>query len=168
MLPRMALKVYAPKSRGKEPVEVPFGLIFIRDGIEETHEFIARPTMGWENVRGLVPLMGGQATDETMSKQAIKVIDRLIRRVLINNDGTPEKWAPTVVDGHFTAPNGDHTPQELLPGFEVFEAGSSRRRWVHLMEYDDDITVEPEQIIDLMTDLLEAASSDRPTTRSAP
>jgi hypothetical protein len=94
-------------------------------------------------------------------------VDRLIGRSLDNTDGTPEKWKPTVVDRHFTAPNGDHTPAELLAGFESFDAGSSRRRWVHLMEVDDDITVEPDQIVELMADLLEAAAN-RPTTRSSP
>jgi hypothetical protein len=102
-----------------------------------------------------------------LTQHAVKVVDRLIRRSLANNDGTPEKWEPDIVDGHFTAPNGDHTPEELLPGFMAFDAGSSRRRWVQLLDHDDDITVDPEQIIELMADLLEAASDSRPTTRSA-
>lgn len=141
-------------------------MVFIRDGVEERHEFTAHPTMGWQDVRGLMPLMGGEG-DQTLSQGAIRVVDRLIGRSLDNTDGTPEKWKPRVVDGHFTAPNGDHTPVELLPGFEAFEAGSSRRRWVHLMEVDDDVTVEPMQIVELMADLVEVAAN-RPTTRSAP
>lgn len=163
----MAMKEYVPKQRGEPPPEIPFAMIFIRDGLEERHEFTARPSMGWQDVRGLVPLMGG-GNDDKVTQQAIRVIDRLVRRVLANDDGTPEKWRPYIVDGHFTAPNGDHTPEELLPGFETFEAGSSRRRWTHLMEVDDDITVEPDQIIELMTDLMEESAGDRPTQRSAP
>lgn len=163
----MTLKEYAPKTRGEPPPEVPFAMVFIRDGVEERHEFVAHPTMGWQDVRGLIPLMGGKASDDALSQAAVRVVDRLIGRSLDNTDGTPEKWRPKVVDGHFTAPNGDHTPVEVLSGFESFDAGSSRRRWVHLMEVDDDITVEPDQIVELMADLLEAAAN-RPTTRSAP
>lgn len=163
----VTLKEYAPTTRGEQPPEVPFAMIFIRDGVEERHEFVANPTMGWQDVRGLIPLMGGKADDQALSQAAIRVVDRLIGRSLDNTDGTPEKWRPNVVDGFFTAPNGDHTAVELLPGFESFDAGSSRRRWVHLMEKDDDITVEPDQIVALMADLLEVAAN-RPTTRSAP
>jgi hypothetical protein len=162
----VTLKEYAPRTRGYEPPEVPFAMIFVRDGVEERHEFTARPTMGWQDVRGLVPLMGGK-TDDQLTQQAVKVIDRLIRRVLANDDGTPELWTPTVVDGHFTDPNGDHTPLDLLPAYETFTAGSSRRRWVHLMEHDDEVTVEAEQIVDLMADLVSAAG-ERPTQRSTP
>lgn len=165
-MPGMALKEYAPRTRGQTPPEVPFVMIFVRDGVEERHEFVAHPTMGWQDVRGLVPLMGGK-TDDALTQQAVRVIDRLIRRVLANDDGTPELWEPTVVDTHFTDPNGDHTPLELLPAYEAFTAGSSRRRWVHLMEHDDDVTVEAEQIVDLLADLLEAAGQ-RPTQRSTP
>lgn len=163
----VSLKEYVPKARGEPPPEVPFAMVFLRDGVEERHEFVAHPTMGWQDVRGLIPLMGGKADDQALSQAAIRVVDRLIGRALDNRDGTPEKWTATVVDGYFAAPNGDHTPAELLPGFESFDAGSSRRRWVHLMEVDDDITVDPDQIVELMTDLLEAAAN-RPTTRSAP
>lgn len=160
-----AVKEYVPHIRGADAPVHNFIMIFLRDGVEERHEFTARPAMGWQDVRGLVPLLGG--TDTGLSEHAVRVIEKLIRRVLTNGDGTPERWTPTVVDGHFTDPNGDHTPVELLPGYEAFEAGSSRRRWVHLMENDDDITVEPDQIVELLNDLVEAASA-RPTRRSAP
>jgi hypothetical protein len=170
MLRRMsAAKVYAPRNRGTTPPEFSFTMIFVRDGVEEPHEFTARPTMGWQDMRGLVPLLGGQSKDmdQELAGHAVRVIDRLVRRALRNDDGTPEKWHPTVVDGHFTAPNGDHTPESLLSGFEAFEAGSSRRRWVHLMEEDDEVTIELDQMVALMEDVI-AAVGDRPTTKSEP
>jgi hypothetical protein len=160
-------KVYAPRNRGSAPPEFPFSMIFIRDGVEEAHEFNATPTMGWQDLRGLVPLMVGNSNDEAMGAHAIRVIDSLVRRVLRNDDGTPEKWRPTIVDGHFTAPNGDHTPVDLLPAIEAFDAGSSRRRWMHLMENDDEVTIELEQMVSLMEDLI-GAVAERPTQRSAP
>lgn len=166
ILPGMAaIKVYAPRTRGVDAPTHTFAMIYIRDGVEERHEFLARPAMGWQDVRGLVPLLGG--ADDGLSEHAVRVIERLIRRVIANDDGTPEKWVPNVVDGHFTDPSGDHTPIELLPAYEAFEAGSSRRRWVHLMEHDDEVTVEPDQIVELLNDLVEVASG-RPTQRSSP
>lgn len=164
-MPATAPKIYAPKVRGADAPTVDFGVVYLRDGVEETHEFTARPRMGWQDLRGLVPLMGGQA-DDGLTGQAISTIDRLIRRVLVNDDGTPEKWVPHIVDEHFTAPNGDHTPVALLPAIEAFEAGSSRRRWVHLMERDDEVTIEAEQVAELLTDLV-GVTAARPT-RSAP
>jgi hypothetical protein len=163
----MAVREYAPKSRGTTPEPFEFSMIFLRDGVEEKHEFIARPTVSWQDTRAVMPVLAGQGSDGAQIAVGIKVMDRLIRRVLANDDGTPEKWKPVVVDGHFTDPQGDHTPVELLPAYEAFDAGSSRRRWVHLMENDDDITVDLEQITDLLKDLMEAATA-RPTTRSTP
>lgn len=160
------MKEYAPRSRGTPPPEVPFVMIFLRDGVEEKHEFTACPTMSWQDYRRLVPLLRGTDND-VVTPETIEMIDRLIRRALRNDDGTPEKWTPSVVDGHFTAPNGDHMPLSLLPGLVAFDAGSSRRRWVHLMQDDDEVTIEPEQISELMIDLIEAAAA-RPTTRSVP
>jgi hypothetical protein len=162
-------KVYAPRNRGGAPPEIPFTMILIRDGVEEPHEFLARPTMGWQDMRGLVPIIGGRHgdMDPELGAKAVEVIDRLVRRALANDDGTPERWKPTIVDGTFTAPNGDTTPVELLPGVEAFDAGSSRRRWSHLMGHDDEVTIELDQMVSLMEDLI-ATASDRPTQRSTP
>jgi len=163
----MTLREYAPKSRGTTPEPFEFSMIFMRDGVEERHEFTARPTMAWQDTRAIMPIIAGQGSDEAQVAQAVKVMDRLIRRALANDDGTPEKWSAAVVDGHFTDPQGDHTPAVLLPAYKAFDAGSSRRRWIYLMESDDDISVDADQIIELMKDMLEAAAA-RPTTRSAP
>lgn len=164
-------KTYAPKRSGGDDLPThEFTMIFVRDGVNEEHEFTARPRLGWGDIAALLPVAGGGGEGST---QALKQIDRLIRRSLVDNDGTPEKWQPRVVtpddeyaEPWFTAPNGDHCPLDLLPGFEAFDAGSSRRRWVHLMERDDDVTIEPEQIMDLVNDLMEVAS-ERPTKSSA-
>lgn len=166
----MAIKVYEPEDAGEDPVLHEFAMIFKRDGVRERHEFTAEPRMDWQNLRGLMFLMDSRR-GEGIDPRALAQIDRLIRRSLVNTDGTPEKWRANVVsedteEPWFTDPNGDHTPADMLPAYETFEAGSSRRRWVHLMENDDEITVEKEQILSLMRDLMEA-SADRPTKRSA-
>lgn len=161
----MPAKVYAPRQSGSEAPIHEFTMIFVRDGVDEHHSFEARPRMGWEDVKGLVPLMGG-GKDDDLIRRALAPIDRLIRRSLRNDDGTPEKWVPNVVsDGEnppwFTDPIGDHVEEELLPAYLAFDAGSSRRRWVALMDHDDDVTVEPEQIMDLLQDLTELSGKDR-------
>ena len=169
-------KVYAPRNRGTALPEFSFGMIFLRDQVEEVHEFVARPTMGWQDMRGLVPLLGGRSRDmdQDMIGHAVRVIDRLVRRALRNDDGTPERWQAHIYtaddDGkqYFNDPQGNRTPVDLLGGFEAFEAGSSRRRWAHLMEDDDEVTVELDQMVELMEDIISAVSDDRPTTKSEP
>ncbi|MGH3921346.1 MAG: hypothetical protein ACRDTT_00425 [Pseudonocardiaceae bacterium] len=144
-------------------------MIFVRDDADEHHEFVARPRMGWQDVKGLYPLMGGSDRDDGLVQKALGPIDRLIRRSLRNDDGTPEKWVPNVVHDEdrtwFTDPNGDHIEgdnvEELLPAYLAFDSGSSRRRWVHLMEHDDDVTIEPGQIMDLLSDLTEQSGKGR-------
>lgn len=152
-------------------------MIFVRDGVEERHEFEARPHMGWQDMAGMMPLIAGPRrgqNEDLMAARAVQVIDRLVRRTLANDDGTPEKWRPNVYtddgDGrqYFNDPQGNKTPVDLLPGVEAFDAGSSRRRWVHLMEDDDEVTIEMDQMVSLMEDLITAASHERPTQRSEP
>lgn len=163
----MALEEFAPTRRGEPAPVFDFCMIFLRDGVEEAHEFSARPTMGWGDITGFAPLMFGGGKDDVLSIRALSAVDRLIRRALRNDDGTPEKWEPYIVDGHFTDPQGDHTPEELLPAYLAYDAGSSRRRWVHLMDTDDELTIEPEQVMALFNRLM-AVASERPTRRSAP
>ena len=163
----MTKKRYAP-TNGGEPAPVhEFEFVFLRDGTEETHEFTARPKFGWKETTGAIGLMGlvDGKTDHGELSHAIRYLDSIVRRSLVNDDGTPEKWEATVVDGHFTDPGGNHAPVELLPLVEAFDAGSSRRRWVHLMTNDDDVTVEQTQLMELFADLMAVAGA-RPTERS--
>lgn len=133
--------------------------------MRERHEFIAEPQYDWKNLRSLMYLMESRR-DEGFDPKALAQIDRLVRRALVNHDGTPERWKANVVspdDGEawFTDPNGDHTPAEMLPLYVEFSAGSSRRRWVHLMDVDDEVTVDFKQVTDLMQDLMTIAGKDR-------
>lgn len=148
-----------PSDRDAQPVvPVEFSVDFVRDQVDgppvvETHEFTARPQMAFGDVLGLV-------ANENDPK-AIAFLDRLIRRTLTNDDGTPEKWRAYVHDGHFTAPGGDNTPVDQLPRFETHGAGSSRRRWVELIN-SDEVAVGMKQIASIMEFLTEQAA-DRPT-----
>ena len=163
----MTKKRYAPKNSGAAAPVHEFEIVFLRDGVEETHEFAARPKFGWKETTGAIGLMGlmDGKTGHGELGHAIRYLDGIIRRSMVDDDGTSEKWTATVVDGHFTDSRGDHVPVELLPLVEAFDAGSSRRRWVHLMAHDDDVSVEQGQLMELFSDLM-AVAADRPTERS--
>ena len=163
----MTKKRYGPKNSGAPAPVHEFEFVFLRDGVEEVHEFTARPVFGWKEVTGAVGLMGlaDGRTEHGELRHAIRYLDNIVRRSLVNDDGTPEKWTPNVVDGHFTDPSGGHAPVELLPLVEAFDAGSSRRRWVHLMTHDDDVIIERDQLMELYNDLM-AVAGVRPTERS--
>jgi hypothetical protein len=150
-----AVKHFAPKRDVKPAPVVEFSVAFVRDDVEEIHEFAARPKASYNDLIGMVKY----GADE--DPRAITFLSRMIRRSLLDSDGTPAKWKPSVHDDHFTDPDGNHTHVDDLPTFLAFEAGSSRRRWVHLMEYDDEVEVEEDQISGVLKYLTEAAA-ERP------
>lgn len=151
-----AAKHFAPKRDAKPAPTVEFSIAFVRDGVEEIHEFAARPRPSAGDIIGVI-----EHQDNTNGR-VVPYFARMIRRALRNDDGTPEKWRPVIHEGHFNDPAGNRTPVAELPKFLTFEAGSSRRRWVHLMEYDDDITVEIELLDEVFQYLMEEAAG-RPT-----
>jgi hypothetical protein len=161
----MAATVYAPTHRGDEEPEIhEFGMIFLRGRREEIHHFSAYIGLGWQDLQKLTPLISGKGD---LTGASIDALDRVIRRGLRDDDGTPIGWTASIADGEFTDPNGDTAPAELLPAYEAFDAWSSKRRWLYLMDEDDDLTIEPEQILALVNDLIRVAGN-RPTRRSAP
>lgn len=166
MLPRM--KHFATTQEAELPDPVPFSVDFVREiadedtgthrRIVEVHEFTARPTMAYGDVLGLA------ANEE--SPRALAFLDRIIRRALLNDDGTPAGWKPYIHENHFSDPiTGNHTHVDELPNVETFEAGSSRRRWAHLIGADD-VSVEMKQVSAVLEYLSEEAAG-RPTSRSS-
>lgn len=162
----MTIPVFEPEDdSGEEPQRYEVAVIFKRDGVRERHEFITEPRWDWMGLRGLLHLMDAR-DDSGITAKTLAQFDRLVRRSLVNDDGTPEKWRPHVVDDGesepwFTDPNGDHCPAEMLPAYVTFEAGSSRRRWMHLIDADEEVTIEATQIIRLANYLMEMAGKDR-------
>lgn len=140
----------------REPVE--FSVTFDRDGEEETHTFSARPRLTYKRMADAAK---GQ---KSKGVEAILLFERLIRPALLDTDGTPSKWTVEPYDGMFVDPNGDERPLSELAEVEAFDAGSSRRRWLHIMDDDDELEVELEQITGVYEKLIEA-TSDRPTRR---
>lgn len=138
------------------PPAVPFSVDFERDDTVETHHFTARPKLLFG------PMVGMVKHGDSGDARALTNLHRMIRQMLVNDDGTPERWKPTITDGHFTAPDGTHTDVEQLPKLLAFDAGSSRRRWTHLMEYDDHVEVDFAVIQDMFEYLVEQVAN-RPT-----
>jgi hypothetical protein len=154
-----AKKHFGPKRNVAQAPTVEFSIGFVRDGVEETHEFTARPRMSYADTVGLVKNQKGPL--------ALPFLDRMVRRSLIDDDGTPVKWEPEPVDGKITAPDGTEVDIADTVNYQAFEAGSSRRRWVHLMETDDDVEIELEQIMQVFEYLVSEAAEGRPTSRSS-
>lgn len=141
-----------------EPLPVvPFSVVFDHEGEEIEHHFTARPQITYGDMVGL------KKHEQDEQGAVLPYLDRIIRRSLRNDDGTPLKWTPLVKAGHFTSPDGNETPVADLPKYTAHEAGSSRRRWSELIESEEDI-VDFDQVMEVFEYLAEVAS-DRPTER---
>jgi hypothetical protein len=139
-----------------EPIPVvDFSVTFDVDGEETEHYFKARPQITYGD---MVALKKHEADDQGA---VLPYLDRVIRRSLINNDGTPVKWRPIVKAGQFANPDGTDVPVADLPKYTAHEAGSSRRRWVELIDSDDAV-VDFEQVMSVFEWLAEEAAN-RPT-----
>ncbi|SHL53155.1 hypothetical protein SAMN05443637_13518 [Pseudonocardia thermophila] len=132
---------------------------FERDGVVEEHTFTARPRMTYKRMADIVKARrSGDGVD------ALAAFERMIRPALLDDDGTPANWEPEVRGGVFIDPDGNERPVEDLQELLAFENGSSRRRWIHLMDKDDYVDVEMGEISDFYERLFEEAS-ERPTQR---
>lgn len=79
--------IFGPKRDVKPVLTVEFSVGFVCDGVEEP----ARPRVSYGDTVGLVKNQDGAG--------ALPYLDRLIRRSLVDNDGTAAKWQPTAADG---------------------------------------------------------------------
>jgi hypothetical protein len=150
-----AVKHFGP-SRDVAPAPViPFSVGFVRAGVEEPHEFDARPRVSYGDTIGLIR---GNGSNEDDAK-ALKTLDRSIRRMLVDDDGTPARWTPTFTGKTFEGPDGNTYPVSELNTFTAFDAGSSRRRWVALMDDDDEtLSVEVGQVLEVFEYITEQAA----------
>lgn len=160
----------APKKARPEPVVidedgaevddnlVTFSVTFDRDGEPEEHTFSARPRFGYKQ---MVDSARGRKAGGV---EALLLFERMIRPALLNDDGTPAKWSPRPKGGEFEDWTGEVHPTSELADLLEFEAGSSRRRWIALMDDDDELQVDISQITDAYEKLVEAAA-ERPTQR---
>lgn len=141
-----------------EPVE--FTVEFERDGEPEPHTFLARPRLTYKR---MTDAARGQ---KTQGVGAVLLFEKLIRPALLDTDGVPAKWTAELEDGQFVDPDGETRDLSDLPGLLEFKAGSSKRRWLHLMDDDDDVEVELDAIADAY-ELLVGKAGSRPTRKSS-
>ncbi len=148
---------------GEEVLDAPveFTVTFTRDGDDEKHEFRARPSFGYKQMRDVAKI---QSQRDGGGLKALMVYERLIVPALCDDDGTPAKWQPEFEDGQLIGPDGELHDKAEATKLSEFDAGSSRRRWRFLMDDDDDVQVELDEITAAYELLVEAAS-DRPTRK---
>lgn len=140
---------------------VEFELAVWRDGVEEVHSFTARP----QTDAGAVIEFSRSGDD---GERKANAVFRMMSKMLINTDGVPVNWVPSIVpkpknagadyQPKFRAPGAPSGDGKLHPMTEAYrwtdpEKGSSRRRWDHLMFEDQDITVDLGVVSEILTDL---------------
>jgi hypothetical protein len=161
-------KRYGVKLRKVTPM--PFEFAIHREGADEpeVHEFTAMPRL---DAGQLIRLLTGVDKADENPGDMLGALSESVRKVLDDKDGTPQRWTVEqlpVVDGQppsFRGPDGVIYPvsdRKAIDGFLAFSAGSSRRRWAHLLFDDDGVLVEIEDLVELAQDLIQAGS-DRPT-----
>lgn len=153
---------------------VEFELVAYNEDDEKTFAFTAA-------VRNLpAELVHLAAKAETEPSKAARPLIRLLGKLMSNKDGVPSSWSPLELDDDDPGvPEGgkaidyyrDHeghvrafSDTETLEWLQNIDNGSSRRRWQHLMEVDDEAVVELEDLI-AVAEYLVAEGSDRPTAR---
>lgn len=176
----MAGKRYG--SMEPERVElVPFELVAMRENKltgepePEVHEFTARPV---SDAGDLVSMAVAQNSGDGAKVAA--VIARMIKKVVVNGDGTPSQWSaeevnplnpetatPAEFEAHVAEYYGPDGQRYRMDGeerakFEDIANGSSRRRLLHLL-YEDEATVKMTDVAEIMKDMMGKAA-DRPTT----
>jgi hypothetical protein len=146
------------------PAELPtveFELAVWRDGLEEIHHFTARP----QTDAGAMIEFSRSSND---GERQARAVFRMMSKMLINTDGVPSQWVPTIVDKPKNA-GADYQPKFRAPGAPAGDGklhpmseagkwtdpakGSSRRRWDNLMFEDQDITVDIGVVSEILTDL---------------
>ena len=95
----------------------------------------------------------------------------LIGKYMDDKDGTGAKWkpvelAPKKTDSadaprRFRGPDGKIYPWDKAEAFLEVPSGSSRRRWLYLMNEDDEAAVEEDTLVKLLEFLMELAGKDR-------
>lgn len=150
----------------------PFEFTFMRDDEPETHRFVARAVT---DMTGLASLFTAVKKNP---EQALPEMLGVIAKMLDNKDGTPAKWQPVALpipeglpeeerpERMFRAPNGELYPVAEADRFLTFEAGSSRRRWLHLINEDDELTTDSTAITSLF-EWLAGLAAGRPTQPSS-
>lgn len=128
-------------------------------GETETHTFRARPRYSYKRMRDAALAQKKRGAD------LVLMFERMIVPSLLNDDGTPVEWTPEFSsNGDFTDPSGATRKVADLDSITTPDAGSSRRRWAHLMDERDELDPGLDELQRVYNLLIEN-SSGRPTQR---
>jgi hypothetical protein len=155
------------QGRSRQPAaRESFTFPFMRDEELEEHTFRARVSLD------LPTLISAIGEADRHPERAVSGLLRIVVKMLDNKDGVPAQWEPEPLplpdplpEGHdgevrFRGPDGELYLLEEAAKFTAFEAGSSRRRWLHLIEEDDEIEVHRDDLMDLYKWLIGLAGKD--------
>lgn len=174
------MKSFGPKNRAVKPApRESFEFTMLRDGDPETHTFNA---VCQTDAAALAFMLGSV---EKHPERSMIGLFRMIAKMLDNKDGTPAKWEPTPLpppaleipddegdlepiehETKFRGPDGALYTMDHAARFTDLDAGSSRRRWLQLMEDDDEVIVDAEDLVKLFEWLISVAAR-RPTVPSS-
>jgi hypothetical protein len=169
------MRSFGPKNRAPAPApREPFEFTVLRDEDPETHTFnaVARTDAG--------ALSWTLGHTDKHPERALSGMIRMISKMLDNKDGTPAQWRPTPLPrrndpldvdteaspdesvSKFRGPDGKLYPLDQADQFTAHQFGSSRRRFLELMENDDDVIVDAADLGALFEYLVGLAAG-RPT-----
>jgi hypothetical protein len=169
------VRSFGPPPRKAPIPREPFDFTFLRDDEPEVHHFQARAVV---DTATLVMMLSNVRRHP---EEAMGGVVRMVGKMLDNKDGTPtgwkpEPWKPERPEGGelpeepteslFVGPDGDPIDQAAVDKLATFEAGSSRRRWLHLLEEDDEVIVDASALTKLFEWLVGLAAG-RPTPPSS-
>lgn len=168
----MAGKRYGSKLRKVTPTPFEFELYRDTPGeaepVAEVHEFTALPRI---DAGQLIRLLSGVDRAEDNPGGMLSALSESVRKVLSDKDGTPQHWTPVALPREgdtplsFRGPDGQvypFTDQAAIDKFTAFEAGSSRRRWAHLLFDDEQVAVDLEDLVEVAQDMI-SEGTGRPT-----
>ena len=144
---------------------VPVKFSYLRDEDVETQTF---QVLDKDLDIGTANLVLAQGKNEDTS-EALPALVGLITKYMDNKDGTPVRWAPVELAAkknedppvkRFRGPDGKLHEWSKAEDFLKSEKGSSRRRWLLLVE-DDEVSVDVEALLKLMEFVVEVAGKDR-------
>lgn len=143
---------------------------FRDDGVEEQTFNLVAKTMDIGAASRVMRLVARADSEEAADAHALLSMVALIGKFMDDTDGTKAKWAPVAlgpkkgeVEGapkRFRGPDGRIHTWDKAEGFLAHDKGSSRRRWLYLMDEDEDASVDLDALTKLLQFLMEIAGKD--------
>lgn len=162
----------------KPPARFDFGLVAYRNDVEEVHYFTARKIGQTQDALGLI--LGAEMGESELG--ILPRLAKLLRKAMVDDDGTPLDWDARdhllteadcddteedfdADDPKFFAPDGTvHrlADRDTLDKLYAIEAGSSKARWMHLLEVDEAVDVELADLTAVAKEII-SRTADRPS-----